>query len=233
MSTQKPNETQAPEAAIEQALGNTELFIQKHSKTMVIALLVIVLLVGGYFAYTNLYVAPRAQKASAAMFDAQAEFARDSFAVALNGNGVALGFVDVIDQYSGTEQANLAQHYAGICCLKMGEFKNALDYFDKFDAQKEGIGEVLNAQNIGLMGDCYVEMGQSDKGIECYMKAVKASNNVATAPLFLQKAAMVNLASGNAAAAIEQFQSIKAQYPTAIIARDIDKYIALAQQQQK
>ncbi|MEF9950836.1 MAG: tetratricopeptide repeat protein [Mucinivorans sp.] len=233
MSTQKPIENQDPEAAIEQALGHTELFIEKHGKMLVVILVAIVVLVGGYFAYTNLYVAPRSEKASAAMFDAQAQFARDSFAVALNGNGVTLGFNEVIDEFSGTAQANLAQHYAGICCLHMGEFEKAIGYFEQFDPKNEGVGEVLKAQNLGLIGDCYVEMEQTEKGLEYYKKAVQASNNMATAPLFLQKAAMVNLASGNAQAAVEGFQAIKSQFPTSMIARDIDKYIALAQQEQK
>lgn len=231
MSTQKPNENKDPEVAIEQALGRTEFFIEKHGKKLLIFFVALVVVVGAYFAYTNLYVAPRAVKASAAMFDAQMLFERDSFAVALAGDGVSLGFEDIISEYSGTPQANLAAHYAGICCLKTAQFDRAISFFSQFDPTKNNVGEILAAQNTGLMGDCYVEMGQADKGVELYVKAAKSSANAATAPVFLQKAAMVNLANGKAAAAIEQLQTIKSEYPASIIARDVDKYIALAEQQ--
>lgn len=231
MSTQKPNENKDPEAAIEQALGRTEFFIEKHGKKLLVILISLVVVVGAYFAYTNLYVGPRSVKASAAMFNAQMLFERDSFAVALAGDGMALGFEDIIDEYSGTPQANLAAHYAGICCLRTAQFEKAISFFEKFDTKQNNIGEILAAQNTGLMGDCYIEMGQTDKGVEFYLKAAEQSTNAATAPVFLEKAALINIANGKAAAAIEQLQTIKSQYPASIIARDIDKYIALAQQQ--
>lgn len=232
MSTQKPNEHQDPEVSIEQAIGRTELFIEKHGKKLLIALIIIIAIVGGYFAYANLYAQPRSMKASAAMFDAQTAFQRDSFAVALAGNGVALGFEDIITEFSDTPQANLATHYAGICCLRTAQFEKAISFFEKFDNSKEDVGLLLSAQNTGLMGDCYVELGQKDKGIEMYLKAVSMADNVASAPVYLHKAAIINLASGKADQAKAQFQEIKSKYPTSIIARDIDKYIALAEQKQ-
>lgn len=231
MSTEKNTPNTDPEVAIEHALSNTELFFERHGKKLLIGLLVVVVAVSGYFAYTGLYAAPRQEKAAAAMFDAQMAFAQDSFAVALAGNGVTMGFDEIIAEFSGTPQANLAQHYAGICCLHTGDFQRALGYFETFDNQKGAVGEVITAQNIGLMGDCYVELGQAEKGVEQYLKAAGVSNNPATAPLFLQKAALVNLSLGKAAAALEQFQQIKSDYPYSIVARDIDKYIAWAQQQ--
>ena len=231
MSTEKHVPHTDPEATIEHALGTTELFFERHGKKLLFGLLAVVLVVSGYFAYRGLYAGPRREKAAAAMFDAQMAFAQDSFAVALSGNGVTMGFDEIIGEYSGTPQANLAQHYAGICCLRMGDFQRALGYFEAFGNQTGAVGEVLTAQNIGLMGDCYVEMGQADKGVAQYVKAAGVSNNPATAPLFLQKAALVNLSLGNAAAALEQLQQIKSDFPYSMVARDIDKYIAWAQQQ--
>lgn len=231
MSTEKNTPHTDPEIAIEHALGNTELFLERHGKKLLIGLVVVVVAVSGYFAYNGLYTGPRKEKAAAAMFDAQMAFAQDSFATALAGNGVTMGFDEIIAEFSGTPQANLAQHYAGICCLHTGDFQRAIGYFEAFGNQEGAVGEVITAQNIGLMGDCYVELGQTEKGVDQYLKAAKASKNVATAPLFLQKAALVNLSLGNAAAALEQLQQIKSDYPYSIVARDIDKYIAWAQQQ--
>lgn len=230
MSTNKSIDQKDPEVAIDHAIGKTELFIEKHGKKLLIALIAIIVIVGGYFAYNNLYSNPRAVRASAAMFEAQTQFERDSFAVALNGNGVFMGFDEIITEFGSTPQANLATHYAGICCLRTGDYQKAISYFEKFNNQEGGVGEVISAQNIGLIGDCYTEMGETAKGTEYYLKAVALSDNIVTAPAFLQKAAINNLATGNAAQAVEQFKTIKSQFPTSIMARDIDKYIALAEQ---
>ena len=61
MATQNTN--QDPEAAIENAIGRTEAFLQKNGKLLLSLLAVIVVVVGGYFGYKYLYVAHRAEKA--------------------------------------------------------------------------------------------------------------------------------------------------------------------------
>ena len=93
--TNKNRQTQDPEQVIEQGLGRFELFIERNGKAMLIVLGAIVVLVGGYFSYKYLYLAPRADKASAAMFAAQNQFERDSFALALNGNASFDGFLTI------------------------------------------------------------------------------------------------------------------------------------------
>ena len=93
--TAKNRQTQDPEQVIEQGLGRFELFIERNGKTMLIILGIIIVLVGGYFSYKYLYIAPRMEKASAAMFEAQNQFERDSFALALNGNASFDGFLTI------------------------------------------------------------------------------------------------------------------------------------------
>lgn len=233
MATQKPKVEKDPEVVIEQAIGRSEQFLERHGKKMLIILVVVIAAVGGYFAYTNLYVASRAEKASAAMYNAQMSFEVDSFAMALNGvqgpNGF-MGFEQISDEFSGTAQANLAYHYAGICHMRMGDFAKALAAFEQFETLKGGVNEVIAAQNTGLMGDCYLETGDVARGVELYAKAASESQTVAVAPTYLQKAAIANCSLGAYAKALEQFTQIRDQYPTSINARDIDKYIAFAQQ---
>ena len=52
-----------PEQKIETALDKTELFFQKYTKQLLTGLLVVVIVVGGYFAYEYLVKRPRAVKA--------------------------------------------------------------------------------------------------------------------------------------------------------------------------
>ena len=87
MATKKNVNEPAPEQAIENALSNTERFLQDNGKTMLIALAIVVVLVGGFFGYRYLHVMPRQEKAAEAMYVAEQLFAQDDFATALNGDG--------------------------------------------------------------------------------------------------------------------------------------------------
>ncbi|HIW10720.1 MAG TPA: soluble NSF attachment family protein [Candidatus Rikenella faecigallinarum] len=230
--TAKNRQTQDPEQVIEQGLGRFELFIERNGKTMLIILGIIIVLVGGYFSYKYLYIAPRMEKASAAMFEAQNQFERDSFALALNGNASFDGFLTIADQYGNTPQGNLANHYAGLCYLYLGQYQEAVDAFEAYDAVKDNAaGNLIGAQNIGLTGDAYVEMGKLDEGAKYYEKAAAFSDNISTTPLYLKKAGLVNEKLGNLAKALEQYETIRNNYPQSMQARDIEKFIARVQQQ--
>lgn len=223
---------QDPEQIIEQGLGRFELFIERNGKALLMFLGAIVLVVGGYFSYKYLYLGPRAEKASAAMFGAQDFFARDSFAVALNGNASFDGFLTVAEQYGNTEQGNLAWHYAGLCYLHLGEFQQAIEAFKKYDAVRHNAaGVILAAQNLGLIGDAYVELGDLKEGGEYYQRAAEYSDNIGTAPVYFKKAGMVNEKLGNWARALEFYEAVGNNYPRSMQARDIEKFIARVKQQ--
>lgn len=230
MSNNKQTQTEDPEVAIETAIGHSEQFIEKHGKKMLIALCAVVLCVGGYFAYASLYKAPQMDKAAAAMFEAQFQFERDSFAVALRGTSTFSGFEQIAKDYSSLPQGNIAQHYAGICNLYMGDYKAAISCFESFSNISGAVGTIISAQNIGLMGDAYVELGDLANGVKMYEKAAAFSDNNDTTPTYLKKAALVNESLGNFKVAMEQYTKIKYDYPQNFLARDIDKYISLIEQ---
>ena len=59
----------------------------------------------------------------------------DSLNWALNGDGNNVGFLKIIDKYSGTPAGNLAHYYAGVCYLKKGDFSNAEKQLRAFDGK--------------------------------------------------------------------------------------------------
>lgn len=230
--THNNREAQAPEQVIEQSLGRFELFIERNGKTLLMALGAIIIIVGGYFSYKYLYQAPREKQASAAMFEAQNLFERDSFALALNGNASFDGFLTIADEYGNTPQGNLAKHYAGMCYLYLGEFQQAIDALEGYKTSKDNAAtELIGAQNLGLRGDAYVELGNLEQGVACYERAAAFSDNVATTPVYLKKAAMIREQKGEAAQALKLYEQIRNDYPRSIQARDIEKFIARVQQQ--
>lgn len=230
MVENKKTQAQDPEVVIESTISKFEFFLEKNGRSLLIALGVLILLAGAFFAYKYLYASPRAQKAATAMYQAQMEFERDSFALALNGNSSFDGFLSVADQFGSTPQGNLANHYAGLCYLNMGQFQEAINSFKEFSSVDGALGIIISAQNIGLMGDAYVELGDMQQGVAMYEKAAAYSDNEDTAPTYLKKAGMVNESLGNNTKALEQYKTIKNVYGATIHARDIDKFIARVEQ---
>lgn len=222
--------TQDPEAAIQSALSNTELFLERNGKKLLAVLIAVIIIVGGYFAYQHLYRIPYIDQAATAMAYAQDQLEQDSLNLALKGNTKNLGFEQITSEYSGTPQANLAYHYMGICYLNLGEYQKAIDAFKQYSSVDGELAQIINAQNLGLTGDAYSQMDDMNNALEYYQMAAKQSDNTDTAPTYLKKAAIVNYTLGKFNDALTLFQNIKNSYPASIHARDIDKYIALTQQ---
>lgn len=230
MADKIKQEEKDPEVAIQSAIGKTENFIMENGKPLLTALAVIVVVVCGFFGYKYLVAAPRAEKAAAMMFVAQQQFAVDSFALALNGDGNNAGFLQVIDKYGSTPEGNLAKHYAGICYLRMGDLQNAFDYLKKYKADGEIPGALVNAQNLGLQGDILSQQGNYKEAAAQYEKAVKASENVLTAPYYLKKAGLTYEKLGDNAKALSTYKTIQTDYATSMEARDIQKFIGRLEQ---
>ena len=203
----KQGEQLDPEQKIETALDKTELFLEKYTKQLLIGLLVVVLIVGGYFAYQYLILQPRNEKAAAMMFVAEQQFAAENYEAALEGDGSNAGFLDVVSRYGSTRQGRLAAHYAGVCYMKQGDLDAAMTYLQKYKHVNGAPGVIINAQNLGLQGDIYVNRGDYAKAQEMYSRAVEAADNVLTTPYYLRKLAF------------------KLQYAGSLEARDIDKLI--------
>ena len=67
------------------------------------------------------------------------------------------------------------------------------------------------------------------KAAALYRKAVKASDNSLTAPVYLKKLGLVEEQLGNTAAALEAYQRIADEFYTSLEARDIDTFIGRLQ----
>ena len=220
----------APEVVIESALNRTEAFFQRNSGNLTVALIVIVAIVGGYFGYKYLFAQPRSGKAADMMFVAQQQFAIDSFALALNGDGNNKGFLDVISEYGSTPQGNLAKHYAGVCYLKMGDLTNAAEYLRKYSATSGVPNRLLNAHNFGLQADILVDQENYKDAVSLYRKAIDAADNVMTTPHFLKKLGLVYEQIGEYSAAAAAYRRIEENYPSSLEARDIAKFIGRTEQ---
>src|SRR5437762_9593323 len=103
---------------VQEVYGKAEHYIEQNQKSLSVIVGAIVLLIGGYFAWTKLYVAPMEIDAQKDMFVAEQYFEKDSIKKAINGDGNYFGFKYIVDEYGVTKAGNLARYYLGICYLK-------------------------------------------------------------------------------------------------------------------
>ena len=106
--------------ALAEKLHGAETWVERHPKTFIGVLVAVLLIVGGYFGY-QYYKENQEAEAQREMFQAVYYFEADSLELAVNGDGNNLGFLAIIEDYSITDAANLANYYAGAAFLKQGK----------------------------------------------------------------------------------------------------------------
>jgi tetratricopeptide (TPR) repeat protein len=221
MSTNNSNKQDPGFEAVENALSRTEQYIEENKKSLSIIIAAIIVVVGGYLLYTRVILAPKEKEAQAQIFRAEQYFEQDSFLLALEGDGDAFGFNDVIEEYGLTNTANLAQYYAGISYLRLGEYENAIEHLKKFDSNDKLVSVVA----LGAIGDAYVELGDIDEAVSFFEKAGNKSKNDFTSAIYLKKAGLAYESLQNYKKALVAYEKIKRLYPNSDEAKDIDKYI--------
>ncbi len=198
-------------------------FIEQNQNMIFGALVALVVIIGGIFAYKNFVQAPKLVEAQEQMYQAQLKFDQDSFAQALTNPAPGYsGFLDIIDNYGGTESANAAQYYAAVCYLNLGEHKAAMDYINAFSPTSD----LFSIMKYGVQGDIYSEMNDMDNALSSYQKAASAGENEALTAYYLKKIGLWNEKNQQFQAALDAYSKIKKQYPNSPDGSDIDKYIA-------
>lgn len=204
---------------VQNALGKAEQFLEDHQKAVGFSVLAVVAVVAIVWLFRSYYIQPREAEAQKEMFAAQYYFEADSFKLALEGNGLNSGFLNVIDEYSSTKAGELATYYAGVCYLRLGEFENAKKYLSDYS----GDDEYISTFAIGLLGDAEAELGNDEAAIKQYKKVADKGNKV-IAPIFLQKLGAMYEKQGNAAEAKAAYAKIKELYPNSISSQQSSKY---------
>ena len=224
MATNKNNSDKELEQ-VGEIVSKSEQFIEQNSKKLLFGILSVVIVVVAAISFHQLYLEPQEKKASTAMFTGEQFFAKDSFELALNGNGAdVIGFEGVIKQYGSTKAGNLAKAYAGICNYRLGNTEKALELLKAYDGSDNMIAPAVT----GLIGDCYVKLGDVKKGISYFEKAAKEGDNKVISPEYLKKAGRAYESLGQYADAAKAYTVIKEKYYTSMDAADIDKYISRA-----
>jgi tetratricopeptide (TPR) repeat protein len=209
---------------LEEALSNTEQYIEKNQKKLTTIALVVIVIVIGFFAYQKYYRVPLNERAQKQIFQAQRYFEKDSFNLALNGDENYPGFLDIIEDFGSTPAGNLSEYYAGISYLRTSQYQKAIDYLGNFSSDDF----LLSALSKAAIGDAYMELGNAEKAASNYMEASSFNTNDFTTPIYLQKAGLAYEMVKDYEKALSAYETIEADFSKSAEARDVEKYITRA-----
>lgn len=161
---------------MEQTLNKQEAFFLKYKKAIVVAVVAVIVIIAGSIAYNTFYAGPREDKAATAMAKAQELFAAQQYELALKGDKSFEGFLQVASNYSGTDAANLANLYAGLCYANLDKWQDAVKYLDQFSTQDDAF---ISPSAMAALGNAYAHTKQIDKAVSCLKKAADMANSEA------------------------------------------------------
>ena len=205
--------------AVVEAVSKTERFFQENGKRLAIISAVFVALCVVVFCWFKFAYQPKVAEAQGQMAIAEQNFRAGNYEVALNGDGNALGFVQVMDEY-GKKAGKAVYFYAGVCELQLGEWEQAIKYLEAY----KGKDAILAARATACIGDAYVALEDYSKALGYFEKAAANAENMFAAG-YLLRAGIVAEKLGENAKALSFYKKIKDQYPQSMEAYDVDKYI--------
>lgn len=207
---------------VTESISSVERFFEENGKALSTAAIALFVIVGGYIAYLKFYQEPRELEAQNEIYHAQQLFEADSLRQAVEGFNGHAGFLTVAADYSGTKVGEMANYYAGISYLRLGEYDNAIRLLDDFSTDDP----ILEVVATGSIGDAFLELNQSEEALDYYEKASSVNSNDFVVPFYLLKAGMLaeNLAKNEEA--LKFYQRIKTEFPDSRQAADIERYTA-------
>ena len=213
--------------SLDSTANKSEQWILKNQNIIFTIIAVVSISVLSYLGYERLISEPKEKEAISELNKAQYFFElalvsneSDSlFRLALNGGEGKYGFLDIVNEYSGTKASNLANYSIGMSYLNLKEYDNAIIYLEKFKSDDI----LLKSISLGTIGDCFSELNQPNEALEYYEKAFNSSSeNFYTSPKFLYKAAVVGSQIGKNRLAIKYLKRIKEEFPNSYEASFVD-----------
>lgn len=204
-----------------QGLEQLEQFYQKN-KNLVIGIGIVVVIALAYVGFRSYQAGQQETKAAPLMAAAQQYFAIDSFNIALYGDGINPGFLEITDKYSASKSGNLSNYYAGVCFLQLKDFPNAIKYLSSFD----GDSDMLEARTYELLGHAYAESGDMSAAGKAYDNACSSVDNKYFTPYYLQLSADFKIAQQDYKGAARLFERLKEEYPTSREGQSAERNLA-------
>jgi TolA-binding protein len=208
----------------EDVIERAKDFWAKYGRITTIIAAVIIILGGGYLAYKYMIVEPKEQKAAEAIWRAENYFAQDSLEKALKGDGQSAGFERIASQYKGTKAGELANYYAGVISLKLGDDNKAIRYLKSFSTDAHQI----QARAYKLLADAYANTGRNTDALNNYKKAASEfEKDKSNASEYLLMAAyFADRVLNDKKQAESLYREVIEKYPNSGARSQADRYLA-------
>ena len=219
---------------LDEGASKTEEWVAANQKYILGVIGVVAVVVLGYLAYNQFVLKPKEASAANEMYYPQEYFnqaqtatgaSRDSlYTLALEGAEGKYGFLNIIEEYSGTKTADLATYSAGMAYLRTQNYEKAIDYLEDYSSGNLIFGALAK----GGIGDAFMQLDQPKEALGYYEKAVSLEANEFTTPRFLYKAGVTALELGDKSKALSYFERIKDEFSSSEQAATIDVFIGMA-----
>jgi tetratricopeptide (TPR) repeat protein len=220
---------------LDEGASKTEEFVSKYQYVIIGVIVAVIAGILAFLGYERFIVQPQQEEASNELNQSQIYFdmalessnakERDSlFTLAINGAQGKFGFVDIAEEYSSTKTGDLANYYAGISYLNIGEYQEAISYLEAFDTDDEIIGTFA----VGAIGDAFLQLEQPEEALGYFERAAQRRDNNYTTPKYLFKAALTAIELKKADKAVEYLESIENKYPDSEEAKKLAPYLGKA-----
>jgi tetratricopeptide (TPR) repeat protein len=213
---------QQPEGG-EAAIAKAKDFWSKYNKFIIGVCAAVIVIGGGWLIYDKMFKGPKVKKAEASIWKAESYYRKDSFRLALQGDGQNWGFEKVISTYGGTPTGNLARLYAGICYTKLNDNTNAVKHLKKFSSSSKPSQQLA----YRLLGDNLADMGNFKEALDYYKKAAHHfEDDKAASASSLFRAAGTAEKLKDTKEAIELYKELRDKYPSTMEGNSADMYLA-------
>ena len=197
-------------------------FVEKNKKAIMYGTCAVLAVIIAVVLAVQYYIKPRNLEAAESMAVAEQLFRTGEYETALNGQGQNAGFLQIMDEYVCTPSANLARLYAGLSYAHLGKYQEAVEYLE--DYSDCGDDMISNAA-MGALGNCYAELGQTEKAAATLVKAAEKAGNNTLSPVYYIQAGQLFESLKQNDKARECYEKVKKNYPASPQAQEIEKFI--------
>lgn len=183
----------------------------------------VLIAIAGIFAY-SVWQDRQEAEAQGALAGAARLYERGDYRVALDGDGMVPGLLEVVDEYGSTDAGNLAHFYAGDALFRLAEYDGALEHFEAYDADDDILGASALAGRAAILES----RGEYDEAGDLYVRAAGQFESAATSPGYLLSAGRSYEAAGDYGSAIEAYEQLEEDFADAPEAQNVAVLLARA-----
>lgn len=200
------------------------VFFEKHKNRIFSYLGVLVIIVAAVYFYIN-QKSENNVKASDELSRIMSLYKQGAYLEAIEGRQGTniIGLKKLVEEYSGTENAETAKIFLANCYAFLGNFEEAFKYYEDYG----GSIDYFKATALAGQAGYYAAKENFEKSASLYLQASKESEINSQNPDYLLNAGIYYLRAGEKEEAKALFKTIKEDYSTSLANREVDKYLSL------